>query len=186
MIRRGSVFTSNLAEVARLRQWSPSALAIRFVIVAAGLVVMLLPGHQNSILVLAMLTGIAVAAISPDRGGPALAMTAGIASWFAGSGVHGSPSPARVACFAAALYLLLSSTALAAAVPIRTRLQPRAALRWATRWLLCLGIAAALAAVSYGIGRSIDGYGYQFELAGLIGVVAVVGCAVWLFTRSPR
>jgi hypothetical protein len=24
------------------------------------------------------------------------------------------------------------------------------------------------------------------ELAGLVGAVAVVGCAVWLFTRSPR
>jgi hypothetical protein len=174
-------------ELARLSSWKLSALAVRFVIVAAGLAVMLVPGHPKPILVLAMLAGIATAATSPDRGGPALALIAGIAGWFAGSGAHGSPSFVRVACFAIALYLLLSSTALAAAVPVRARLEPQAALRWAGRWLLHVGLAAAFAALSYGIEASIDGYGsYQIELAGLLGVVAVVGCVVWLFTRSPR
>jgi hypothetical protein len=164
MSRRRSVLAP---ELARLSSWKPSALAVRLVIVAAGLAVMLVPGHPKPILVLAMLTG--------------------IAGWFAGSGVHGSPSIVRVACFAIALYLLLSSTALAAAVPVRARLEPQAALRWARRWLLHVGLAAAFAALSYGIEASIDGYGsYQIELAGLLGVVAVVGCVVWLFTRSPR
>src|SRR4051794_19729144 len=122
MIRR-RVLTAGLD---RFGSWTLSALAVRLVIVTAGLAVLLIPAHHRSLLVLAMLTGIAIAAASPDRGGPALALAAGIAGWFAGSGVHGSPSAVRVLAFALALYLLLSSTALAAAVPLTARLEARA------------------------------------------------------------
>jgi hypothetical protein len=184
MIRRRPVLAADLD---RVRSWTLSALAVRLVVVAAGLAVLLIPAHHRSVLVLAMLTGIAIAAASPDRGGPALAVAAAIAGWFAGSGMHGSPSAVRVLSFALALYLLLSSTALAAAVPLTARLEGRAARRWTLRWLLHVAVAGVFAAASYGIEAGLEGYGsYQVELAGLLGAVAVVGGAVWLFTRLPR
>jgi hypothetical protein len=93
----------------------------------------------------------------------------------------------RVLCFGFALYLLLSATALAAAVPLTARLDGQAARRWALHWLGYAAVAGVFAAISYGVDASLSGYGsYPVELAGLVGAVAVVGCAVWLFTRSPR
>ncbi|HET6210339.1 MAG TPA: hypothetical protein VFD94_08150 [Jatrophihabitans sp.] len=172
---------------AQVRTWSYSALAVRLVVLLAGLAVLLIPGEHRTIPIAAVVVGIAIAVLSPDRGGPAFAVAAGIGGWFAGFGVHGSPPALRVLGFAFALYLLLSSTALAAAVPLTARLERRAALRWALRWLGYAGVAGLFAAISYGIDASIEGYGsYPVELAGLAGAVAVVGCAVWLFTRSPR
>ena len=101
--------------------------------------------------------------------------------------MHGSPPVLAGAGFALALYLLLSATALAAAVPLTARLDGQAARRWALRWLGYAAVAGVFAAISYGIDASLEGYGsYPVELAGLVGAVAVVGCAVWLFTRSPR
>jgi hypothetical protein len=174
-------------DLGRFRSWTLSALAVRLVVVLAGVAVLLIPAHHRAVLMLALLLGIAIAAFSPDRGGPTLAMAAGVAGWFAGTGVHGSPSVPRVLGFAVAMYLLLSSTALAAAVPVTARLLAPAARRWALRWLLHLGVAGAFAAASYGVEAELSGYGsYQVELAGLLGAVAVVGCAVWLFTRLPR
>lgn len=172
---------------AAVGRWTRSALAVRLVVLLAGLAVLLIPGEHRVIPFSAVLLGIAVAVISPDRGGPALAVAAGIGGWFARYGVHGSPPVIRVLCFSFALYLLLSATALAAAVPLTARLDGQAARRWALRWLGYAGAAGVFAALSYGIDASLEGYGsYPIELAGLVGAVAVVGCAVWLFTRSPR
>lgn len=184
MIRQLPAARSALAVV---DSWSRSALAVRLVVLLAGLAVLLIPGEHRTIPIGAVLLGIAIAVISPDRGGPALAVAAGIGGWFAAYGVHGSPPVLRVLGFALALYLLLSSTALAAAVPLTARLDGQAAGRWAARWLGYAGVAGVIAAISYGVDASLQGYGsYQVELAGLLGAVAVVGCAVWLFTRLPR
>jgi hypothetical protein len=167
--------------------WSRSALAVRLVVLLAGLAVLLIPGEHRLIPIGAVLLGIAIAVISPERGGPALAVAAGIGGWFARYGVHGSPPVLRVLGFGLALYLLVSATALAAAVPLTSRLDGQAARRWALRWLGYVGVAGVFAALSYGIDASLEGYGsYPIELAGLVGAVAVVGCAVWLFSRSPR
>jgi hypothetical protein len=168
-------------------RWTRSALTVRLVVLLAGLAVLLIPGEHRVIPFGAVLLGIVVAVTSPDRGGPALAVAAGIGGWFARYGVHGSPPVLRVLCFAFALYLLLSATALAAAVPLTARLDGQAARRWTLRWLGCAAVAGVFAAISYGVDASLEGYGsYPVELAGLVGAVAVVGCAVWLFTRSPR
>jgi hypothetical protein len=183
MIRRRVL----ILDPARVRAWTLSALAVRLVVVLAGLAVLVIPAHHRAVLELALLIGIAIAAASPERGGPALALAAGIAGWFAGSGVHGSPSVVRVLAFALAMYLLLSSTALAGAVPLTSQLESRAALRWSVRWLLNVAVAGVFTAASYGIGAGLEGYGSsQVELLGLLGAVAVVGCAVWLFSRLPR
>ncbi|MGI8664606.1 MAG: hypothetical protein ACR2N4_00990 [Jatrophihabitans sp.] len=146
-----------------------------------------IPAHPKPILVLATVIGVLLAALSPARSGAALAVLAGIGGWFACYGVHGSPPLGRVLCFAAALYLLHSSTALAAGVALSSRLDRLAAGRWSARCLLHLGIAGALIALSYPLARLADRIDPQaLEIAGACGVVALLAVMVWLFSRSLR
>lgn len=169
------------------RSVSRSALAVRLAVLLSGLLVALAPAHPKPIPVLAILIGTLIAVGSPARAGAAFAVLSGIGGWFACYGEHGSPPVARTLLLATALYLLHSSAALAAAVPLGSRLAAAAALRWAARCLLHLAIAGLLVLLSYGV----DGIAGQdaaglFELAGMLGVVAILTVIVWLFNRTPR
>ncbi|MEO6701678.1 MAG: hypothetical protein ABI140_03675 [Jatrophihabitantaceae bacterium] len=167
--------------------WDASAVAVRLVVLLAGVAVLLVPAQPKPIVFPLLVIGLAIAVTSPARGGAAVAVIAGIAGWFACYGTHGAPPVWRVLAFGCALYLLHSSAALAGAVPISARLDRPTALRWARRWLLHVAIAGALAAISYASTSGLPGSASQLaELAGLTGAVLVLGVIGWLFSRSLR
>jgi hypothetical protein len=157
-------------------------LSIRLVTLLAGLALLAIPAEHYLAWTVLLVAGVLVAIASPDQGGAGLALGAAIGSWFAGYGWHGSPPLAATAGFALALYLLHTSTALAAAVPLSAQLRGPVLRRWLRRCLLELAVAAALAAASYGLGR--PGSSSALQLLGLLGALALVGVPVLLLQRS--
>jgi hypothetical protein len=163
-------------------RYSPAGLAVRVVIVLAGLALLAIPEGPGLAWRVLVTAGVLVAVASPDQGGAGLALGAAIGSWFAAYGRHGTPPLAATAGFAVALYLLHTATALAAAVPLTSQLRRRVLSRWLRRCLVELAVAAVLAAASYGIGRLHSSS--VLQLLGLLGVLVLIGIPVLLLHRS--
>ncbi|MDQ2837108.1 MAG: hypothetical protein M3Y42_08000 [Actinomycetota bacterium] len=164
-----------------------SAALVRLVVAALGVAMMLVPAHPKPVPVFAIAFGLLFAVASPARAGGALVVSMGIWGWLACYGVHGSPPVVRTLMFAAVLYLLHSSIALAAGVPLGSRLEQVAAQRWALRCGLHLAIAGVLAWISYLLSSLVGSDStYGLEVAGLVGLVGVLTVIVWLFSRTLR
>ena len=173
--------------LAERRQWRRPALLVRAAQLVAGLAVLLLAPHPHVLVVVTMLLGLAAAVLSPARTGQAIALAAGIAGWVFGYGSHGSPPVLRVLAFAVALYSLHDSTSLASTVPLTADLRPEALYGWLRRSAIALLVAGVLAGVVYGVGALVNVHSsYPLVLAGLCGIVAALGVAAWLFSRSLR
>ena len=164
------------------RRYLPAALGVRLAIVLAGLALLWIPAGPGLAWRVLVAAGVLVAVGSPDQGGAGLALGAGIGSWFAAYGWHGTPPLPATAAFAVALYALHTATALAAAVPLTTQLRAPVLSRWLRRCLVELAVAAALAVASYGLGR--PGSSSALLLLGLLGVLALIGIPVLLLHRS--
>ncbi|HEY0167104.1 MAG TPA: hypothetical protein VGB75_08685 [Jatrophihabitans sp.] len=164
------------------RRYPVAALGVRLVTLLAGLAVLVIAPGSHPWWVLLTVAGVLVAVASPDRAGAGLALGAGIGNWFAAYGWHATPPLAATAGFALALYLLHTSTALAAAVPLSARLRGPVLRRWTGRCAVELAVAAALAGASYGLGR--PGSTSALQLLGLLGVLVLVGIPVLLAHRS--
>lgn len=155
---------------------------VRLVIVLAGLALLVIPPEHDPVWTTLTVVGVLVAIGSPHQGGAGLGLGAAIGSWFAAYGWDGTPPLAAVVAFALALYLLHTSTALAAAVPLGVRLRPEVLRRWLWRCLVELAVAAVLGAASYGLVRPSSSSG--LVLLGLAGVLVLVGVPVLLLHRS--
>lgn len=169
------------------RGWQRAAVLVRVVQVLAGMAVLLLPPHVRPLTVLMMLLGLLAAVISPARSGPAIALAAGVAGWVFSYGAHGSPPVLRTVAFALALFVLCDATALAGTVPVTATLRPEVLAGWLRRDAFALLVAGILAALVYLL-AGLVGYvsSYPLQIVGLLGVVAVLGVAAWLFSRSLR
>lgn len=172
------------AVLERRRLWTRSALGVRAVVLACGAATMLVPGHQRMFLLVLTGLGVLVAVGSPARGGAALAIGSAIADWVAGYGLDAAPPVIQTLGLAAALYLLHSSTALAAAVPLRCELRAAPVLGWIRRSALHLAVGGLFAAASYTVGRLPSSP--ALDLAALIGAVALIALVVLLFSRTPK
>lgn len=169
-----------LREAARQR-WL-AGLGVRLVVVLAGLAVLVVPAEHDPVWTTLTVVGVLVAVGSPRQGGAGLALGGGIGSWFAAYGWDASPPPAHIVAFALALYLLHTSTALAAAVPLGVRLRAEVPRRWLWRCLVELTVAGVLGAASYGLVRTSTSS--ALVLLGLAGVLLLVGVPVLLLHRS--
>lgn len=168
--------------VALGRRPESAGLRIRLVIALAGLAVLVIPPEHDPVWTTLTVVGVLVAAGSPRQAGAGLALGAAIGSWFAAYGWGGTPPLADTLPFALALYLLHTSTALAAAVPVGVRLRAEVLRRWLARCLIELAVAAGLGAASYGFGRS--GNSSVLVLLGLAGVLVLTAVPVLLLHRS--
>jgi len=169
------------------RQWRRAAFLIRMVQLAAGVALLLLAPGTRPLVVVFMLVGLFGAVVSPSRTGPAIALAAGIAGWIWGYGPHGSPPVVQVLAFALALFVLQDATSLASTVPMTADLRPEALHGWLWRSAVALLVAAVLIAVVYGVRALVSFHkSYPLEVAGLFGVIAVLGAGAWLFSRSLR
>ncbi len=175
----------------RGRLWAPlwgerefpwPGLAVRAVTVLAGLAMITVPADPDPVWTVLTVLGVLVAVRSPGQGGAGLALGSGVGGWFAAYGAHGSPPLAATAGYALALYLIHTSTALAAAVPLAVPMRAPVLSRWLRRCLIELAVAAGLAAVSYGFGR--PGSSSTVLLLGLLGVLVLVGVPVLLLNRA--
>lgn len=181
MRRAATPLPGHRAPAVARRRYPPAGLGVRSVIVLAGVALLWIPSDPGPAWRLLLAVGVLVAAGSPDQGGAGLALGAAIGSWFAAYGWHGTPPLAATAGFALALYLLHTATALAAAVPLSAQLRRPVLSRWLRRCLVELAVAAALAAVSYGLGR--PGSSSVLQLLGLVGVLVLIGIPVLLTNR---
>jgi hypothetical protein len=159
-----------------------AGLGVRLVIVLAGLAALAVPPEHDPVWTTLLVAGVLVAAGSPRQAGAGLALGAAIGSWFAAYGWNGTPPLAGTLPFALALYLVHTSTALAAAVPVGVRLRVEVLRRWLGRCLVELAVAAGLGAASYGFGRS--GESSVLVLLGLAGVLVLTAVPVLLLHRS--
>ena len=100
------------------RRYPLAGLAVRAVTVLAGLAVLAIPAGSDPVWTVLTVLGVLVAVGSPGQGGAGLALGSAVGGWFAAYGAHGSPPLAATAGYALALYLIHTSTALAAAVPL--------------------------------------------------------------------
>lgn len=166
---------------ARNPRYPVAGLAVRAVTVLAGLAVLEIQANRNPVWTVAVVLGVLVAVASPGQGGAGLALGGAIGGWFAAYW-DATPSLATTAGYALALYAIHTSTALAAAVPVGIPVRAPVFLRWLRRCLVELAVAAALVAVSYGIGR--PGGSHALELLGLLGVLVLAGVPVLLLHRS--
>jgi hypothetical protein len=163
-------------------RYSLAGLGVRVVMVLAGLALLAIPASHNAFWTALTVLGVLVAVGSPSQAGAGLAFGGAIGGWLNGYGWQATPPLAATAAFAFALYLLHTSTALAAAVTLRVRLQPVVLRRWLQRCLVELAVAAVLGTLSYGFSRP-DGSN-ALVLLGLAGVLVLVGVPVLLLHGS--
>lgn len=175
------------ALVTRARSATGSALGPRLAILLLGAATALAPAHPVQVLVLVIGLGTVLAICSPARAGATLAILGGVGGWLGSYGAHASPPAGRVLGFAVVLYLLHSSTALAAAVPTSATLDLRTVLRWGGRCLLHLAIAGVLLLLGHLLRSLLGPNGSPLLDAGaVLGLAAILATVVWLFSRSPR
>ena len=163
-----------------LSRWTASAVLSRFAVAVSGAATVTVVGAAHRALLVLLVVGVLLAIANPARAGAGVAVAVALWGWLAADVTH--PSVLRTLGFAAALYLLHSSTALAAAVPLTARLHPVAARNWARRCGNHLAIAGVLAAAVYGL-SSID-LPASVQIAGLAGAVAVPAVVAVLFASS--
>lgn len=170
----------------RFRRPAPVPLAVRVVVLVAGVVLAVVPERLTSAGVVAVLAGVVAALVAPRAVGSVLASAVFVLAWVVASGWGDVPSVARTVVAAAALYVLHSATALSACLPLDADVSPDVVRRWLRRSTVPVVVAAAVVALDEALPRQRGAA--LFELLGLAGVVLLAvaaGLAVLRRDRSP-
>jgi hypothetical protein len=127
----------------------------------------------------------AVPVIAPGSRWVTVVALVAVAGWLAATSRYGEPVTAgRVLALGAALYLLHSLAALAAALPYDAVVAPGAVVRWLARVLaVVLGTALLSAAVLVGLAGAGDG---GFLAASFAGLAIAAGLAALLSWTARR
>jgi hypothetical protein len=165
-----------------MRAWTLGPVLIRVVILIAGSALVAAPSPARLVATVVAVVGVVLAVARPVSIGPSIATAGLVLSWFASFGWQGDPSFTRTIVAAVALYVLHTSTSLAAVVPLSARLDPAVLSAWLLRCVQVVLVAAAVIAASYAIGQR---HGSSaVELAGLAGLLAAVAVPSRLLTRD--
>ncbi|HEY8300498.1 MAG TPA: hypothetical protein VIG48_01240 [Jatrophihabitans sp.] len=156
-------------------------LAVRAVVVAAGLALLVLPGALHPVPFLITLAGLAAAVAWPRTVGVTVLSAGFVIAWLAAGGWAHSLPVARTVPAAAALYVAHVSSALAAAAPLGARVERPALLRWLRGCLWPVLGAALVVAVDLALPRRTGAA--ALEVAGLAGVLLLGAAAVWAVRR---
>jgi hypothetical protein len=156
-------------------------IAIRAVVLLAGIALVVLPGSLHPVPVLITLVGLAGALFDPRTIGVSVLSIGFVIGWVAADGwTHALPI-ARTVPAAAALYVAHVSTALAAAAPLRAGVDPAALRHWlhGCVWPVLAGaaIVAADEALPERTGTA------WVEVAGLAALTVFAGAAVHAVRR---
>jgi hypothetical protein len=165
--------------------WPRPALApvvVRLGVLLAGLAVILAQPRLHAVPTAVMVLGVVLAVVAPARVGATVAMAGFVLAWTTAYGWHVTPSLPRTVLAAAALYALHATSSLAAFLPLDARVDIGVSRRYALRCIPVLVGAAVIIGVSYAIPRFTGSA--LVELAGLVGVLAVIAIPSWLLLRT--
>lgn len=165
----------------------PIAVLIRMVVMLAGVALIVLPEHVYLLPAAVTGFGVLVAATVPAEIGSTFATGAFIVCWIFAAGLDATPGLFRTLLAAVALYLLHQATALAAFVPLGSRVDPAVVRRWGRQCVLPLAIAAAVIVVDEVVPRTRGSA--AVVLAGLVGVLLALGVAtrvLWIAPSSAK
>jgi hypothetical protein len=182
--RRRVVFLPSWREVP---SWNRAALLVRLTQLVAGIALFWLPEHHHLVPDVLLGLGVPVAAVSPARNGPALALIGAVLAWVFSDGLDTAPPTARVLLFALAVFVLHNATALAATAPLTGHLRPEVVRRWLRRSGLSLVVSAVLILLVYLVRAITAGTATPvLQLVGVIGVLVIVTVGALLFSRRLR
>jgi hypothetical protein len=157
-------------------QYRGVPLAVRAVVLVCGIALLLLPGALHPVPVLITAVGIVAAVAAPRTVGVSVLSVGFVIGWLGAAGwAHGLPA-ARTVPAAAVLYVAHVSTALAAATPIRARVDRAVVLRWVRSCAWPLLAAALLVAVDEALPERTGGA--WIEIAGLVALLLFAAAAV--------
>lgn len=170
------------------RAMPPQQLGLRGGLFVAGLAALAIPipywPSAPGVVAVAGFLILTVAIIAPSGIGPSVVIGISCVEWLMGYGWDRDPNHYLTVVLAAVLYLLHTLGALCAATPPTSRCERHMLNRWfANSGVVLLGFAVIVAIV-YGIGE-LPG-SLPLELAGFLGVLAVVSVPVWLSRRIDR
>jgi hypothetical protein len=167
----------------RLPRAAPVPLAVRCIVLTAGVVLALVPERLTTAGVVAVLAGVVVGLLAPRAIGSTLVTAVFVLVWVVATGWGDVPSVPRTIAAAAALYVLHTGFALTACLPLDTAVAPGVITRWLRRSVPPLALAAVVVALDETLPR--EQGAAAFELLGLAGVVALaVGIAVAVLRRD--
>jgi hypothetical protein len=160
--------------------------AVRAVVLLTGAALAVLPGALHPVPLVVTAAGVVAAVVLPRTVGASIATIGFVIGWLAAAGWGVSLPVGRTVAAAAVFYVFLVSAALAAAVPLRARVQPAVLAAWLRK---CAGPVAA-AAVVVAVDETLPQRAGTpwIEFAGLLGVL-LLGVAGWYAVRrrvAPR
>lgn len=163
-------------------------LALRGALALAGLAALAIPipywPSASGVLAVAGALVLLVALIAPNGIGPSVVIGISCVEWLLGYGWDSDPNHYLTVVLAAVLYCVHSLGALCASMPPTSRWDRRLLLRWCAHGGLVLFATVVVAVIVYGVGE-LPG-SLELELAGFLGVLAVVSVPVWLARRIDR
>lgn len=155
---------------------------VRLGVLVAGLGTILAQPRLHSVPTVVMVLGVVLAAALPARVGATVASAGFVLAWTTAYGWHATASVPRTLCAAAGLYALHATSSLAGFLPLDARVDIHVLRRYLLRCTSVICGAAAIIGISYAIPRFTGSA--LIELAGLVGVLAVVAVPGWLVLRS--
>jgi hypothetical protein len=154
-------------------------LAIRAVVVLAGVVLVVVPGHLAPLPAVITVGGLAAATIAPRAVGSLPATVGFVLAWLVASDWTVSLPIARTVVATAALFVLQVATALAAAVPLGARVEGAVLVAWLRRFTWPMLVAAALVTIDEVLPQQSGSPWIEFgALLGVLGLAAASGYAV--------
>jgi hypothetical protein len=168
----------------RLPRPAPVPLAVRAIVLIAGVVLAVVPQRITTAGVVAVLLAVVIGLFAPRGVGSTLASAVFVLVWVVATGWGDVPSVARTVTAAAALYVLHSGSALAACLRVDADVSRDVVTRWLRRSALPAALAAVVVVGDEALPRQ-DGAA-ALELVGLVGVVLLaVGVGLAVLRRAP-
>jgi hypothetical protein len=159
-------------------------LAIRAVVLLAGVALLVLPGALHPAPFLITAVGVTAAVVAPRVVGASVATVGFVIAWLAASGWSVSLPVGRTVLAAAVLYALQVTAALAACVPLDAAVVPAVLRRWLLRCCWPLLLAAPVVAFDEALPSQVGTP--VAELAGLVGVLLLAAAGVYAVRRGVR
>lgn len=178
----------SLPALAPARQWSAVPVLLRLTLVATGGAALALApdgrfGVPGMIAAVGAL-GLLLAVSQPHSSGAGVVLGAAALAWAARHG-SGSPPVGLTLLLAGLLAVHHQAAALAAALPVTARVDPRLLVRFGAHLALVLGLSGLLAVLALGVAR--PGGSVLLERAGLVAAVLATAVPVLLgrLRRAP-
>jgi hypothetical protein len=152
---------------------APVPLAVRGLVLVAGVVLAVVPERLTTAGVIAVLVAVVLGLLAPRGVGSVPASAVFVLVWVVATGWGDVPSIARTVVAAAALYVLHSAMALAACVPLDADVSREVVSRWLRRSTLPLALAVVVVVLDEAL--PLQGGAAAYELIGLAGVALVAG-----------